>query len=116
LTPTNTIDGEIEAISISCSGAVPDTCAAIADIVTGAFPIVASAEQGGDHLITPGYGPVTRIYVPAGMLVTFGNRQVAVTTLRVGDEMRIDYVTTAANDLNIAVNTASAGTIVKAGL
>jgi hypothetical protein len=30
--------------------------------------------------------------------------------------MRIDYATTTANDLNIAVNTASAGTVVKSGL
>jgi hypothetical protein len=112
----NAIDGEIQAISISCSGAVPDTCAATADIVKGAFPTVANGEQGGDRSVTPGYGPVTRIYIPEGMLVTFGNRQVPVTTLRVGDEMRIDYTTTTANDLNIAVNTASAGTVVKSGL
>jgi hypothetical protein len=75
-----------------------------------------NGDHDGDRLITAGIGPVTRIYVPAGMLVTFGNRQVAVTALRVGDEMRIDYMTTTANDLNIAVNTASAGTVVKSGL
>lgn len=66
--------------------------------------------------MTPGYGPVTRIYIPEGMLVTFGSRQVPVTALRAGDEMRIDYTTSTANDLNIAVNRASAGTIVKSGL
>jgi len=74
---------------------------------------MANGEQSQDRLVTAGYGPFTRIYVPAGMLVAFGNRQVAVTALRVGDEMRIDYTTTTA--LNIAVNTASAGTIVKEG-
>lgn len=82
----------------------------------GAFPIVANGEAGGDRFTTAGYGAVTRIYVPAGMLVTFGKRQVPVTTLRVGDEMRIDYTTTTANDLHIAVNTASAGTVVRTGL
>ena len=66
--------------------------------------------------MTAGYGPTTRIYIPAGMLVTFGSRQVPVTTLRIGDEMRLDYRTSTANDLNIAVNTASAGTVVKVGL
>ena len=114
--PTNTIDGEIQAISLSCSGTVPDTCAATADIVIGAFPAVVNGDHGGERLITAGYGPVTRIYVPAGMLVAYGNRQVPVTTLRVGDEMRIDYATTTASDLNIAVNTASAGTVVRTGL
>ena len=112
---TNTVDGQIQAISISCSGAVPDTCSANADIVTGAYSTMANGEFGQDRLITAGYGPVTRIYIPAGMLVTFGNRQAPVTALRVGDEMRIDYATSTANDLNIAVNTASAGTVVKAG-
>ncbi|HKX18365.1 MAG TPA: hypothetical protein VJT33_10185, partial [bacterium] len=113
---TNTVAGEIQTITLSCSGAAPDTCAATADIVTGAFPTIANGEQGQDRLMTPGYGPVTRIYIPEGLLVTFGSQQVPVTALRAGDEMRIDYTTSTANDLNIAFNRASAGTIVKQGL
>ncbi len=84
-----TLDGQVQAISVHCDGAVPDTCSGTVDIVTGV-----------------GSGAVTRVFIPVGMLITYGSRQLPVTALDVGDHVRIDLASTN------GTNSAASATIV----
>lgn len=73
-----TLDGQVHAISVHCEGAVPDTCSGIVDVEVGV-----------------GSGAITRVFIPAGMLIAYGGRQLPVTALDVGDHVRIDLTSTA---------------------
>jgi len=99
-TPTKTADGIVQAISLSCSSSAPDSCSALIDVVAG-FP--ASNHHEGGVTVAGGYG--IRIFVPAGTPVMWGNAQVPVTRLEVGDQVRIDYAMTGSG--GIAVNMAT---------
>lgn len=69
-----TVEGQIQAITIHCIGAVPATCSGVADITTG-----------------PGFGYVSRIFIPEGTRIVYGGRRVPVTALETGDRVRIDF-------------------------
>ena len=84
-----TLDGQVQAIAVHCDGMVPDTCSGTVDVVIGV-----------------GSGAVVRVFIPAGMLIAYGNRQLPVTALDVGDHVRIDLASTA------GANIAASATIV----
>ena len=69
-----TIEGQVQAITVHCIGAVPATCSGIADAATGA-----------------GSGYVSRIFIPEGTRILDGGRRVAVTAIEAGDHIRIDF-------------------------
>jgi len=73
-----TLDGQVHAISVHCEGAVPDTCSGTVDVEVGV-----------------GSGAITRVFIPAGMQIQYGGRQLPVTALEVGDHVRIDLASTA---------------------
>jgi hypothetical protein len=94
-----TVEGQVQAVTVHCSGAAPETCGGTVDVVTGV-----------------GSGNITTIIVPEGKLLSYGGRQVPITALAVGDYVRFDYTTTttALGDATVAFNTASNGVIVAA--
>lgn len=95
---STTTEGQIQGISVSCSGKVPDTCAGRVDIAAGL-----------------GYG-VTSVFIPEGVPIKYGSRQVPITFLETGDRVRIDYTTTnsTAANVNPVLNSAAAATLLTA--
>lgn len=69
-----TVQGQVQTITVHCTGAVPDTCGGVVDVLTGA-----------------GSGYMTRIFIPAGMLIGYGSARVPVTAIEAGDRIRIDF-------------------------
>ena len=84
-----TLDGQVQTITIHCTGVVPDTCSGVVDVLTGA-----------------GTGYATRVFIPAGTKIGYGSARVPVTAIESGDRVRINYTAAASG------NTATAATII----
>lgn len=91
------VEGQVVGVFPHCSGASPDTCGGILDVGTG----------------VGSYGSVTEVYVPEGTKFMFGNRQIPITDVAVGDFVRIDYTTATVGNVNITRNMASSATMIE---
>jgi hypothetical protein len=91
------VEGQVVGVFPHCSGASPGTCGGILDVGTG----------------VGSFDSVTEVYVPEGMKFTFGNRQIPITDVAVGDFVRIDYSTATVGNVNITPNTASSATMLE---
>ncbi|MHB8732184.1 MAG: hypothetical protein ACYDAB_10395 [bacterium] len=83
-----TVDGQVQTITIHCTGVVPDTCSGVVDVLTGT-----------------GSGYATRVFIPEGTRIGYGSAPVPVTAIEAGDHVRIDYTAAPSG------NTATAATI-----
>jgi hypothetical protein len=80
----------------------PGTAAPIASATSGDArwtvrgEVVAVAPEGGMVDVAagaPSYGAVYRIFIPDGLAFSYGDRQVPIGEMQVGDRVRIDYTT-----------------------
>jgi hypothetical protein len=91
------VEGWVASVIPHCSGARPDTCDGILYVGDGVGSFGAAAE----------------VYVPKGTMFAYGNTQIPITNVGVGDFVRINYTTATVSNVNMTVNTVSSATLLE---
>jgi hypothetical protein len=84
--PTTTLEGTVTNVNFVNCGSTADTCQAIVEVAPGS-PVV---NQSGERRAVANANGTTIIIVP-GTHTTWGNSDMMLTHLSVGDQVRVDY-------------------------
>lgn len=84
--PTTTLEGTVTNVQFVRCGSTPDTCQAIVEVAPGS-PVV---NQSGERRAVANAN-ATAIIIVRGTHITWGNSDMMLANLSVGDQVRLDY-------------------------